>query len=114
MDHFSSVSILSFCVFSMLTFYQKIHLRNFGGGSDLFNLLLNISVLAASITGLCYLVYYGWSVAWWVPFIIIFIGIFSSFVGVFIERIVGSLALSMAGFFGWPVAAYFMFAYIPN
>jgi len=107
-------SIAAYCVFGVFIFYQQLHVKNFQGASRGFALALNISAFAGMLTGLAYLVYYGWTTAWWVPFVIFVIGLLASLLGFLLERVVGSLVLSLGGFVGWPVSAYFMFHYIPK
>ena len=107
-------SISAYCVFGIFVFYQQLHVKNFHGASQSFALALNISVFTGMLTGLAYLVYYGWVVVWWAPVVIFVIGLIASLLGFFLERVVGSLALTLAGFVGWPVSAYFMFHYIPK
>lgn len=106
-------SIIFYCMFSTFVFYQQLHVKNFRGASQSFALALSISAFAGMLTGLAYLLYYGWSVIWWAPIIILIIGLVTSMLGFLVERVVGSLALSVAGFIGWPVCAYFMFSHIP-
>lgn len=113
MQTLSLPSIVFYCGFSIFVFYQQLHVKNFQGASQSFALALNISAIAGMLTGLAYLVYYGWSVVWWAPILILVIGLLASMLGFFVERVVGSLALSLGGFIGWPVCAYFMFSYVP-
>lgn len=114
MQTLSSTSIAFYCLFGIFVFYQQLHVKNFQGASQSFALALNISAFAGMLTGFAYLVYYGWSVVWWAPIVIFLIGLIASLVGFLLERLVGSLALSLGGFIGWPVSAYFMFSYIPS
>ena len=114
MQTLSSSSIAFYCRFGIFVFYQQLHVKNFQGASQSFALALNISAFAGMLTGFAYLVYYGWSVVWWAPIVIFLIGLIASLVGFLLERLVGSLALSLGGFIGWPVSAYFMFSYIPS
>lgn len=107
-------SIAFYCLFGIFVFYQQLHVKNFQGASQSLALALNISAFAGMLTGLAYLVYYGWSVIWWAPIVIFVIGLVASTLGFFLERVVGSLALSLGGFVGWPVSAYFMFSYVPS
>ncbi len=65
------------------------------------------------VAGLVYLVYYGWSVSWWAPFVIFPLGMLACIAGLALERVAGPLVLSLAGFVGWPVSAYLMFQSIP-
>ncbi len=106
--------IAAYCAFVIFVFYQQLHVKNFHGASQSFVLALNISAFAGMLTGIAYLVYYGWVVAWWAPLVIFVIGFIASLLGFFLERVVGSLVLSLAGFVGWPVSAYVMFHYIPR
>lgn len=114
MSALSWPSISAYCLFGIFVFYQQLHVKNFRGASQSFALALNISAFAGMLTGLAYLVYYGWVVAWWAPIVILIIGLIASLVGLLFERVVGSLVLSVAGFVGWPVSAYVMFHYIPK
>lgn len=113
MQTLSMPSMVFYCAFSIFVFYQQLHVKNFQGASQSFVLALNISVFAGMLTGLAYLVYYGWSVVWWAPILIFVIGLLASMLGFLVEHVVGSLALSLGGFIGWPVCAYFMFSYVP-
>ncbi|MBA5865192.1 MAG: hypothetical protein GDA67_00680 [Nitrospira sp. CR1.3] len=114
MQALSWPSIGFFCLFGIFVFYQQLHVKHFHGSSQSFALALNISGLLGSLTGLTYLVYYDWHVVWWAPIVIFVIGILAAMLGVFVERIVGSMALSIGVFVGWPICAYFMFIYVPN
>jgi hypothetical protein len=107
-------SIGWYCLFSIFVFYQQLHVKNFRGASKAFGLALSISAVLGMLTGFAYLLYYGWSVAWWAPIVIFILGILVSLVAFTLERVVGALALSLLGFIGWPVSAYFMFQYIPK
>lgn len=114
MQTLSWPSIAFYCLFGIFVFYQQLHVKNFQGASQSFALVLNISAFAGMLTGLAYLIYYGWSVVWWAPIVIFVIGLVASMFGFLLERLVGSLALSLGGFIGWPVSAYFMFSYVPS
>ena len=114
MEIFSWPSIAFYCLFGIFVFYQQLHVKNFRGASQYFALALNISAFAGMLTGLTYLVYYGWSVVWWAPVIVLIIGLVASMFGFLLERLFGSLAISLVGFIGWPVSAYFMFSYVPT
>ncbi len=114
MQTLSWPSIAFYCLFGIFVFYQQLHVKNFQGASQSFALALNISAFAGMLTGLAYLIYYGWSVVWWAPIVIFLIGLVASMFGFLLERLVGSLALSLGGFVGWPVSAYFMFSYVPS
>lgn len=114
MSALSWPSIGCYCLFSIFVFYQQLHVKNFGGGSEAFGLALSISAFIGMLIGFAYLGFYGWSVVWWAPIVIFFLGVLASMIGFVFERAVGALALSIAGFIGWPVSAYFMFQFMPN
>ena len=107
-------SVGFYCIFSIFVFYQQLHVKNFRGSSQWFALILNLSAFVGMITGIAFLAYYGWQVVWWAPIVIFSIGLLAKVAGVFIERAVGSMTLSLAGFLGWPVSAYLMFNHIPK
>ena len=114
MQALSWPSIGFYCLFGIFLFYQQLHIKNFRGSSESFALALNISSLLGILTGLAYLVYYGWHVVWWAPIVICVIGILAAMLGFLVERIVSSMSLSTSAFVGWPICAYFMFSYVPN
>jgi hypothetical protein len=114
MESLSWMSVLFYCLFCTFVYYQQLHIRHFQGASKAFELLLSLSAFAGLITGVVYLVYYGWTVVWWAPMVIFVIGILFTFIGVFIEQLLGKLTLSFLGFIGWPVCAYLMFHYVPE
>lgn len=114
MEYFSWPSIGLYCLFTVFVFYQQLHAKNFQGASETFGLVLSLFAFAGTLTGLAYLIYYGWSVVWWAPFPIFAIGLLASIPGLFLERLVGKFTLSMLGFVAWPVCAYFMFLLVPN
>jgi len=98
----------------MFVFYQQLHARNFRGSSKGFEAILMLSAFSGMITGLSYLIYYGWTVVWWVPIPIFVVGLLFTIVGAFVERLLGPIVLSLLGFIGWPLCAVAMFKYIPN
>ncbi|WP_426077217.1 hypothetical protein [Janthinobacterium sp. PSPC3-1] len=114
MQSFSWTSILFYVAFGIFVYYQQLHTKNFQGDSEGFHMALNLSIGIGMIVGLLYLVNYGIATTWWVPIVIFVIGILGTFVGVIAERIIGTQTLSLAGFIGWPLCAYYMFAYIPK
>lgn len=98
MQTLSWASIGFYCLFCIFIFYQQLHVKNFQGSSQVFALAINISALLGFLTGLAYLGYYGWKIVWWAPIIIFVIGLLASILGILIERVVGSLSLSMVAF----------------
>ncbi len=106
-------TIASYCLFSTFVFYQQLHAKNFRGASQGFHSLLTIFAFAGMITGVSFLVYLGWKVAWWAPLLLLGIGLLFQLVATFVERVIGSLGISLAGFLGWPLCAYWMFQSIP-
>ncbi|KGF25851.1 hypothetical protein HMPREF2130_10760 [Oligella urethralis DNF00040] len=114
MEHLAWQSIFAYCLFSVFVFYQQLHAKNFNGGSETFGLLLALSGFAGMLTGIAYLIYYGWSVVWWVPIVILILGFATAIPGYFLERLIGRFAISFLGFIAWPVCAYFMFSLVPN
>ena len=114
MEFLSWMSVLFYCLFSIFVYYQQLHVRDFQGPSKVFELVLSLSAFTGMITGLAYLIYYGWTVVWWAPVVIFVTGILFTFIGVVIEQLLGKFTLSILGFIGWPVCAYFMFYYVPG
>ena len=114
MEVISWSSALFYMFFGIFVYYQQLHVRDFQGESQLFNLLLTLSAFAGMLTGLAYLLVYGWTVVWWAPVLIFLISVVAgTTVGVIVESVVGKHALSLLGFVGWPLCAYWMFQAIP-
>lgn len=111
---FAWPSISFYCLFGIFVFYQQLHATRFRGASQSFGFILSLSAFLGMLTGFGYLIYYGWVVAWWAPFVVFTLGLAASFLGFIVERIIGAHALSIAGFVGWPVCAYFMFTLVPS
>lgn len=110
MNSFIWPSIACYCLFGIFVFYQQLHAKNFRGGSAAIGLALAVSAFAGTVTGFIYLGYYGWNVSWMAAAAVFVIGIVAALLGLVVERLTGPLVLSMLGFIGWPVSAYFMFA----
>lgn len=103
MNMISWPSIAFYGVFSIFVYYQQLHGRNFNGGSAAFGFLLSLFGFAGMITGFAYLGYYGWTVSWLGAVVAFVVGILAIIPGIAVERIVGKLALSVAGFVVWPL-----------
>jgi hypothetical protein len=97
----------------MFVYYQQLHLKNFRGASKSAEVLLSVFVSLGMLTGLIFLVYYGIQTIWWAPFLMLVAGILFTFIGVFIEKLIGIVTLSYLGFLALPVLAYLMFMTIP-
>ena len=114
MDNLAWQSITAYCLFSIFVFYQQLHAKNFNGGSEAIGLALAFSGFAGMLTGIAYLIYYGWSVVWWAPIIILILGLATVIPGYFLERLIGRFTISFLGFIAWPICAYLMFSLAPN
>lgn len=114
MSTISWPSIGYYCVFGVFVYYQQLHARDFRGSSLAFQTVLTLSGFAGMIVGLAYFIYYGWTVSWWVPILAFVLGIFAMIPAALVERIVGKLTFSLAGFLVWPFCAYLMFHHVPN
>lgn len=109
------ISIIGlYCLFTTFVFYQQLHVKNFQGASQGAATLLSLSALAGMITGLVFLIWYGFNVVWWAPIVLFVIGLLFQFVANFIESLVGRFTLSLGGLIGWPICAFFMFTLAPT
>lgn len=107
----SAISLSAYVVFGIFVFYQQLHVKNFNGGSASFRLALNIFAFAGMATSLVFLGFCLLKFKWWTPIVVFFIGLVMQILAPFLERIASPLALSLAGFVVWPIAAYAMFAF---
>src|SRR5262245_40404232 len=67
--------IISYTLFSTFVFYQQWHLKNFKGASQLFEVALALSCFAAFICGAVFLIYYGWTIGWYLPILLFLLGL---------------------------------------
>jgi hypothetical protein len=107
-------SIGYYCVFSIFVYYQKRHAQTFKGSSAVFGSVLTFFAIVGTLVGVSYLIYYGWTVSWWVPIVALLLGALAGAPAGMLENLVGALTFSLAGFVVWPLAAYMMFHYVPN
>ena len=110
--------IAAWCIFTLFGFYQKLHIRDFKGESQVFLLLLNLSALGSMIFAVGFLVYYGVAVKWYLPLILLALGLAFKFTWFAIEAKLGArwipLAFSLLGFVGWPACAIAMVLFLPS
>ena len=109
--------IVSYAVFSFLGFYQKLHIKNFKGGSQVFLLSLNLFTLIATVFGVGFLLYYGYRVSWVESAVLFGVALVIQFVWFPIEAKLGLrnsyFIFSLSGFLIMPICAYFMWASLP-
>lgn len=103
-------SIAFYCAFFLFVFSQPLHINMFPRASETYVQALQISSSLGGLTGLTFLAYYGWKVAWWASILVFIVGVLVARLCFRIDR--RTLNLSLGGFFGWPVCAYFMFKYV--
>ena len=110
--------ITAWSLFTVFAFYQKLHIRDFQGASQAFLLILNISAFGSMIFGVGFLIYYGVTVKWYLPIILLVIGFVVKFIWFAIEAQLGikqlPLVISILGFIGLPLCALVMIIYLPK
>ena len=106
--------VIPYCIYSMFIFYQQLHAKHFKGASQGVFSLLVLTGFIGMITGLVFLIYYGFKVIWWAPLALFAFGLVFQYASNVIEKVIGAFALSMLGFIGWPVCAFLMFASVPD
>lgn len=109
MNTLNTDALIYYLLFSVFVFYQQLHVKNFQGASQGFQMLLSLSALGGMITGLAFLGYYAIEISFAGALLIFAIGLLAGLVGPILEKIVGALALSLIGFIAWPLCAYLMF-----
>lgn len=60
----SLLPFLSYSIFGIFVFYQKLHASQFQGGSAIFHFALSAFALTSSLTGLALILYYGYDQSW--------------------------------------------------
>lgn len=113
MEYFDILNLIYYALFSTFVFYQLEQAFKFQGSSETYKTLLSISSFIGLIVSISFLVFYGFSVKWWTPFVIVVISLFCSFIGAILENIFGRVILSAVGFILWPIFAFLMFNSIP-
>jgi hypothetical protein len=106
-------SVAFYSAFGIFVYYQRLYAQEFAG-DGLYKLLLLGSAFLGMLTGFVYLVYYGWTVAWWAPVIPLGMSVIATIPATLVERIVGRPALSQIALIAWPVCAYLMFYTLPG
>lgn len=108
---------VSYTLFSLFGFYQKLHIKNFKGGSQGFLFILNLFVLVATLYGLGFLLYYGYSVSWIQAALLFVVSLAIQFVWFPIEAKLGikdlHIFMSLGGFVVLPICAVFMWLSFP-
>jgi xanthosine utilization system XapX-like protein len=107
-------SVVFYCLFLFFIVCQIDNHSNFQGASEGTRNALKASSGLGIIVGIVYLVYYGWTIIWWAPILVFLIGLISILLGSFINQLIPTAAVSMLGFIGWPICAFFMFHFIPR
>lgn len=109
--------IISASLFSLFLFYQKLHLKNFGGASEALNIALLIFTFGGTIYGASFLIYWGYKIDWLQAITLFAIGFIAQLIWFSIEAILKLRSLywvfSLLGFAVIPVSGYFMWAAIP-
>jgi hypothetical protein len=110
--------IITWSLFTIFAFYQKLHIRDFRGASQGFLLMLNLSAFGAMIFAVIFLIYYGITVKWFLPIILLIIGLVIKFVWFAIEAQLKKewipYFFSILGFIGWPICAVIMIICLPK
>ncbi len=113
----SATLVSAYVVFSLLLFYQQLHIKNFGGASQGLLALLNVFALIAMLFGIAFLLYFGYKVSWLFALALFAIALVVKFAWFSVEAKLGfrgaAPVLSLLGFVGIPVCGYFMLSSIP-
>ena len=111
MEKLSFVTISTYALFSLFTFYLQLLSRDFRGSSKGMHLLITALGFVGMILGFAFPLYFGWNLSWVGAIILFVIGVaFAGVLGIWIEKLVGGASvLGLIGVIGMPVAAYLMF-----
>lgn len=106
--------LANYTVFSLFTFYQKLHIKDFEGPNQLVLLVLNICFLSATVFRIGFVLYYGYEVSWVGAVILFLVASIVRFTWFTLEIKLGindsffTLILSFLGLIALPLCAYFM------
>jgi hypothetical protein len=114
----SATLVSAYTGFSLLLFYQQLHIKNFCGASQGFLALLNIFAFVSLLFGIAFLLYFGYVVSWLLALALFAIALVVKFAWFAVEAKLGlrgaAPVLSLLGFIGIPVCGYFMWSSIPQ
>ena len=114
----STTLIASYAVFSLLLFYQQLHIKTLQGANQAFGMILSVFAFAAMLAGLAFLVFYGYTVSWLGALGLFGIALLVKVFWFGVEAKLGLRGLapfiSLAGLVGIPIAAYFMWTSLPK
>ena len=109
--------LIAYTMLTFFSFYQKLHIKNFRGESEVFLMILNIFTLIATVFGLAFLVYWAWKVSWTQAFMIFIIAFLVRVLWFPIEAKLGLRNAypvpSMIGFFVIPISGVAMWLSLP-
>lgn len=105
--------IISYSLFSLFIFCQQYHLKYFRGASRMYPALLSLTGMVGLLTGIVFLVFYAFKVAWWAP---VGIMVISFLFQMLVHPLISHFApwIGMVGLVGWPVCAVIMFMAMPG
>lgn len=114
----SSILVVSYTLFSFFVFYQQLHVKNYRGASQGFGSFLTLFSFVAMLAGFAFLIYYSYQVSWLGALALFGISLAVKFVWFALEAKLGIRAaapfISLTGFLGIPVCAYFAWASFPR
>jgi hypothetical protein len=105
-------SIVFYCAFGIFVYYQRLHAQACAD-DGWHKLLLTGLAFAGMVTGFVYLVYSGWTLAWWMPVIALAMSALAAIPAILIERVSGRMTLGRVSVPAWPLCAYLMFHTLP-
>lgn len=108
---------VSWAVFSAVVYVQQMHENSFRGNSLVFYKALALSSAASSFVGIGLSIYLFFMVEPWYASILFLVlaSLAGTTVSFFVEKAIGSLTVSLAGFILWPTTAvwsYFLISKI--
>lgn len=112
MEHVTADLVAVYSLMGIFIFYQQLWGRDFRGGWQTLGLLLNLSGLIGTLTGLVLLGYFAVTVSWVGAAVLGVLGLLGSLLGPLLERLTGPVVIALAGFIGWPWCAYYLFQQI--
>jgi hypothetical protein len=105
--------ILAWVLFTGFVGTHRRHLSQFRGVSQNFRQVLVLSSTLGWLVGLSLLAYYYVQVTWFWPFVLAALGLILGGIGFgLLEGLLSVFSLSIIGFFGWPLSAWWALSII--
>lgn len=105
--------IIIYCIYASFASFQKFCIRDLKGQSETFGMVLGFFAFFTMLFGIGFLIFYGFSTAWWAPIVLFFFGLLAYIPLGFLEEIIPLPILAFSSLIVIPVCAYYLIYLTP-